>query len=237
MSELVVALDVPGPDEAERMVDELYEFDLIFKIGLEPLLGYGDRLLAYCAARDVRCCIDAKLHDIPRTVAAAMAQIVRPCVRMVTVHALGGTAMLRAAVDAARARAEDLGIAEPLVFAVTVLTSLDQGDLAALGIAGTVSESALRLAALARDAGCAGVVCAAAEVRAIKAAFGDDLLTLVPGIRPAGAEPGDQRRASTPAGAIAAGADYLVVGRPIASAADRRAATAAILDAMTLQPR
>ena len=115
MARLVVALDVSGPEEAERLVDELYELDPIFKIGLEALYGYGDRLFAYFAARDVRYFVDAKLHDIPNTVARAMRQLVRPGAHIVNVHALGGDEMMRAAVEAARERADELGTTPPLV--------------------------------------------------------------------------------------------------------------------------
>src|SRR5580704_19087099 len=104
MAQLVVALDVPGPDEAEQLIDRLYELDIIAKIGLEALCGYPERILSYCESRDVRTFIDAKLHDIPRTVAAAVAHLVRPNVRLVNVHALGGLDMMRAAVDAAGER-------------------------------------------------------------------------------------------------------------------------------------
>lgn len=236
MSRLVVALDVDTFALAEPIVDELYELDVIFKIGLESLLAYPEQILRYCEMRDVRCCIDAKIHDIPRTAAAAAAAVVSPIVRMMTVHALGGTAMMRAAVESVRARASELEMQPPLVFAVTLLTSHSDEDVADIGLEGSPLESVLRLASLARDAGCSGVVCSPREVRELKAVFGDDLLTLVPGVRPAGAERDDQQRAATPAQAVAAGADYLVVGRPIVLARDRRAAARSILREMALQP-
>jgi orotidine-5'-phosphate decarboxylase len=218
MSRLVVALDLPTANQAEAAIDELYDLDLHFKIGLESLFGYPERILSYCEARDVRCCIDAKLHDIPRTVAAAARNLVHPFVRMITVHASGGAAMMRAAVESVAQRARELDMRPPQVFGVTVLTSMAH------------DAEVMRLATLARDAGCNGIVCSAREVREVKSFFGDDFLTLVPGIRPAGIAAGDQRRTATPAEAAAAGADYLVVGRPILDAPDRRAAAAAILD-------
>ncbi len=229
MSRLVVALDVPEPEEAERTVDELYDFDVIFKIGLESLLGYADRILGYCEARDVRYCVDAKLHDIPRTVGAAARQLVAPAMRMLTVHALGGVEMMRAAADGVRERADALGVQAPHVFAVTLLTSVADDCIAALGLSGSPKENVMRLASLARDAGCSGVVCSPREVREIKAVFGDDLLALVPGVRPVGSASRDQQRVGTPGEAAARGADYIVVGRPILEAPDRRAAAAAIL--------
>jgi len=232
MARLVVALDVSGPEEAERLVDELYELDPIFKIGLEALYGYGDRLFAYFAARDVRYFVDAKLHDIPNTVARAMRQLVRPGAHIVNVHALGGDEMMRAAVEAARERADELGTTPPHVFAVTILTSVGAEDLRELGLSGGPGENAIRLAALARDAGCTGVVCSAHEARDLKTFFGHDFLALTPGIRPAGSAHGDQKRVMTPAEAVAAGSDYLVVGRPITAAANPLEAAKGILEEM-----
>ncbi len=232
MSRLIVALDVPQPERAEALIDALYELDPIFKIGLEALFGYGERILAACAARDVRTFLDAKLHDIPRTVAAAMRALVRPNAHIVTVHAQGGHEMMRAAVEAAQARAAELGTTAPLVFAVTLLTSIAPEDLNELGLRGGTGENVTRLAALARDAGCAGVVCSAHEARDLKHFFGEDFLALTPGIRPRGEAHGDQKRVTTPADAVAAGADYLVVGRPITEAPDPLAAARAILDEM-----
>src|SRR5579862_1668401 len=129
MAQLIVALDVPSAERAEELVDELYDLDLIVKVGLEALFGYAQRILAYCEARDVRTFIDAKLHDIPRTVAAACGQLVRPNVHIINVHALGGLEMMRAAVDAANERAAELGVEPPHVMAVTLLTSIAPEDL------------------------------------------------------------------------------------------------------------
>jgi orotidine-5'-phosphate decarboxylase len=235
VAQLIVALDVPDAEQAERLVDRLYELDVIVKIGLEALFGYPERILSYCEARDVRTFVDAKLHDIPRTVAAAVAHLVRPNVRLVNVHALGGLDMMRAAVDAAGERAAELGINPPHVFAVTLLTSIAPEDLNELGLQGGAGENAIRLAALARDAGCAGVVCSAHEVRDLKRFFGDDFLTLTPGIRPTGSAHADQKRVTTPAQAVAAGSDYLVVGRPIVQAEDPVGAVKAILEEMTVR--
>jgi orotidine-5'-phosphate decarboxylase len=234
MAQLIVALDVPSAEQAERLVDRLYDLDVIVKVGLEALSGYPERILSYCEARDVRVFVDAKLHDIPRTVAAAMVHLVRPNVRLVNVHALGGLDMMRAAVDAAGERAVELGVSPPHVLAVTLLTSIAPEDLNELGLQGGPGENAIRLAALARDAGCSGVVCSAHEVRDLKRFFGDDFLTLTPGIRPLGSVHGDQKRVTTPAQAVAAGADYLVVGRPVVDAEDPVAAVKAILEEMTV---
>lgn len=231
-AQLVVALDFPDAARAEALVEALYDFDLIFKVGMESLYGYGERLFAYLESRDVRHFIDAKVHDIPRTASAAIRQLVRHGTHIVNVHALGGAVMMRACADAAQERAEDLQMTPPYVFAVTILTSMGEEDLQQVGLHGNAAENAMRLAELARDSGCAGVVCSAHEAAAIKARLGGEFLTLTPGIRPAGAEAGDQRRVTTPAAAVLAGADYLVVGRPITEADDPYAAAKAILEEM-----
>ncbi|HET9097282.1 MAG TPA: orotidine-5'-phosphate decarboxylase [Candidatus Baltobacteraceae bacterium] len=232
MAQLVVALDVEQPDDAERLIDELYELDLVYKVGMEPLYGYGERVFSYMEARDVRHFVDAKLHDIPRTVAAGVKQLVRYGTHIIDIHALGGAEMMRAAVLAANERADELGMTRPHVLAVTVLTSMSERDLLDVGLGGDPLENVVRLARLAKDAGCAGVVCSAHESRDIKEMLGRDFLTLTPGIRPAGAAHGDQKRVTTPADAVRAGADYLVVGRPITQAPDALAAAKAILDEM-----
>lgn len=235
MAQLIVALDVPSAERAEALVDQLYELDVIVKVGLEALCGYPQRILAYCEARDVRTFIDAKLHDIPRTVGAACRQLVRPNVHLINVHALGGLEMMRAAVEAANERAAELGVTPPNVLAVTLLTSIAPEDLNELGFQGGPGENAIRLAALARDAGCAGVVCSAHEVRDLKRFFGDDFLTLTPGIRPTGTAHADQKRVTTPADAVAAGSDYIVVGRPIVEAPDPVEAAKEILEQMSVR--
>jgi orotidine-5'-phosphate decarboxylase len=232
VAQLIVALDVPNASEAERLIDQLYELDVIFKIGLESLMGYPEQIFSYCEARDVRFFVDAKLHDIPRTVGAAIRQLVRPGAHIINVHALGGDAMMRAAVENAYERADELGLSRPHIFAVTILTSHSAAELPELGFQGGPGENAVRLSALARDAGCSGVVCSAHEVKDLKRFFGNEFLTLTPGIRPAGTAHGDQARVMTPAQAVAAGADYLVVGRPITETSDPLAAARAVLDEM-----
>jgi len=235
-AQLIVALDVDEAALAERLIDELYELDLIFKIGMESLYGYGERIFSYLQARDVRYFVDAKLHDIPRTVAAAIKQLTRPGAHIINVHALGGDEMMRAAVEAANERAAELGMTPPHIFAVTILTSIAAEELRELGLQGGPGENVTRLAALARDAGCTGVVCSAQEARDLKTFFGQDFLALTPGIRPAGTSHGDQKRVMTPAAAVEAGADYLVVGRPITESANRLEAARAILDEMRGAP-
>jgi orotidine-5'-phosphate decarboxylase len=230
---LVVAIDVPTFVRAERLIEALSGTDVTFKVGYEALYGYGPELLKLLEARDAAYMLDVKLHDIPRTVHAAVQALVRPGVALLTVHALGGTEMLAAAAEAAAERAAELGIDVPRVLAITILTSHAPGDLAALGLAGAPAENALRLAALARDAHCAGVVCPVAEVAGLKSSFGEKFLALCPGIRPGGSAHGDQRRVATPREARAAGADYIVVGRPIVEDTDPAAAAQTILAELT----
>ncbi len=231
-AQLIVALDVPEAQHAEQLVDELYELDVIFKVGMEAFFGYGGRILDYLESRDVRHFMDLKLFDIPRTVAAAVKQIVRHGTHIVNVHALGGNDMMRAAVDAAYERAAELGMTPPHVFAVTVLTSIGAEEFNELGLQGGPAENAMRLSALARDAGCDGVICGAHEVQDLKRFFGEDFLTLTPGVRPSGTAHADQKRVSTPAQAVRAGSDYVVVGRPIIEADHPLHAARAILDEM-----
>jgi len=232
MSRLIVALDVPHFGVAIDLVDRLSPLGVWFKVGYEPLFGYGDTLRAALEDRNVNVFLDPKLHDIPRTVEAAVRSLVRPGVRIITVHALGGNDMLAAAVGAAETRAHELGIPPPQIFAVTLLTSIAPEDLGELGLIGGPGENVMRLGALARDARCAGVVCSPHEVADLKAYFGSAFAALCPGIRPSGAAHGDQKRVATPRSAVEAGADYLVVGRPIVEAEDPVAATRAILEEM-----
>jgi orotidine-5'-phosphate decarboxylase len=234
---LIVALDVDTLDAATSLVERLAPLGVWFKVGYEPLFGYGEAIRAKLAALGVDVFLDAKLHDIPRTVEAAVRTLVRPGVRILSVHALGGNEMMLAAVAGAKERAYELQIEVPKIFAVTLLTSIAPEDLCEVGLLGGSGENVMRLAALARDARCSGVICSAHEVSDLKAYFGAEFQTLCPGIRPAGSAHGDQKRVATPSSAIAAGADYLVVGRPIVEAADPVAAARAILAEMELAAR
>jgi orotidine-5'-phosphate decarboxylase len=229
---LIVALDAPDYARADALIGELAPLGVMFKVGIESLFSYGDAIRRRLETLGGGYFVDAKLHDIPRTVAAAMRALVRPGVRIVNVHALGGGEMMCAAVEAAEDRAAELGIAPPEVFAVTILTSIAAEDLRELGLSGGPGENAIRLAALARDARCTGVVCSPHEVRDVKAFFGAEFAALTPGIRPSGSALDDQRRAATPREAVEAGADYLVVGRPITGADDPAAAAAGVLAEM-----
>ena len=229
---LIVALDVASLEGALALVEQLRDLDAIFKIGYESLFGYGEAIRAKLEALGAPTFVDAKLHDIPRTVDAAMRALVRPSVEIITVHAQGGNDMMVAAVAAAAERARELGIAPPKIFAVTILTSIAPEELLELGLHGGPGENVMRLAALARDARCDGVVCSAHEVPDLKAFFGGGFLALCGGIRPTGSVHGDQKRVATPRSAVEAGADFLVVGRPITEARDPVAAARAILAEM-----
>ena len=226
---LVTAIDVPTIDRARALIDTLSGINLMFKVGYEAFYGYGTELLPLLEAREAAYMLDLKLHDIPRTVHAGVRAVVRPGVELITVHALGGAEMLALAVEAAEERAAELSMEPPKILAITILTSIADEDLNELGLQGGSGENAIRLAALARDARCSGVVCSAAEVADLKSYFGSEFLALCPGIRPGGSAHGDQRRTATPREAQAAGADYIVVGRPIVDDADPAAAARAIL--------
>lgn len=227
---LVVALDVPTFERAERLIASLGGLDVMYKVGFEAYFAYGPALVGWLEKQGAAYVLDLKLHDIPRTVHAAVRAVTRPGVALLTVHALGGAGMLEAAVEAAEERAAELGIDPPGILAVTILTSVGAEDLNELGLQGGPGENAIRLGALARDARCAGVVCSVAEVAELKGFFGSEFLTLCPGIRPRGNAHGDQKRVATPREAQLAGADYIVVGRPIVDDAKPADAARAILD-------
>jgi orotidine-5'-phosphate decarboxylase len=221
---LIVALDVDSPEAARALIERLRGRVGAFKIGKELFVAAGPELARAVVQSGARVFLDLKFHDIPNTVAGAVRAAAAHGVWMVNVHAAGGPAMCRAAAEAA-AKAGSL---RPLVIAVTVLTSLDENDLAAVGLQGPPREAARRLAKLAKDAGLDGVVASAQEAAAIKELCGPEFLVVTPGIRPAGEAVGDQKRVMTPAAAIAAGSDYLVIGRPITQAPDPAAAAEAI---------
>jgi orotidine-5'-phosphate decarboxylase len=225
---LIVALDYPGAAEALELVDQLEGLVRWFKIGLELYVAEGNNVIEQVLTRGYSVFLDLKFHDIPNTVAGAVRLAAKTGADMLTVHTSGGPAMLAAAHEAAGSTLRLLG--------VTVLTSVDREQLHATGVPASPSEQVSRLAAMAYAAGIRGFVASAEEVASLRAAHRDATL-VIPGIRPAGAVIGDQRRVATPASAIAAGADYLVVGRPITQAADPAAAAQAILDEIaTVKP-
>jgi orotidine-5'-phosphate decarboxylase len=199
----------------------------MFKVGNQLFTAEGPRAVTKLADLGFDIFLDLKFHDIPNTVAHAVAAVVRlPRVRLMTLHAAGGLAMMRAAREAAGAGAKKN---RPALLAVTVLTSFNEATLREIGMEGSLGSRVVALARLARMAGMDGVVCSALEAPAVRRELGADFKILVPGVRPASAATNDQSRIATPGDAVRAGADYLVVGRPITAAADPRAAARAIV--------
>jgi orotidine-5'-phosphate decarboxylase len=217
---LIVALDVSSVAEAEAMIVRLGNSVSFYKIGYQLAFAGGVDFAQALAGTGKQIFLDLKLHDIGNTVARGVESVARMGVKFLTVHAYPQT--MHAAVDAAG----DSGLR---ILAVTVLTSYDDADLAAAGYDFTVPELVAERAAQARDIGVDGLVCSAEEAANLRSVVGQGMVLVTPGIRPAGAEAGDQKRVMTPAAAIRAGADYLVVGRPIVAAADPKAAAEAIV--------
>lgn len=226
---ILVAIDTPDVDRASVLATSLSDTVGGIKLGLEFFNAHGPQGIGTVAGDGGNLFLDLKYHDISNTVAGAVRAAVSLRPMILNVHAAGGAAMMHAARDAAEQESARLGIRRPLVIAVTVLTSLDDGDLAATGQQGSASAQVVRLAALAQECGLDGVVCSPLEIGAIRAACGEDFTLVVPGIRPAGVAAGDQKRTMTPREAVAAGADWLVIGRPITGASDPVAAAREIL--------
>jgi orotidine-5'-phosphate decarboxylase len=225
---IFVGLDTPDVDKAARIAKSLVGTVGGVKIGKELFTASGPEGVRK-AAGGAPLFLDLKFHDIPNTVAGAVRAAVRLQPRILNVHASGGRAMMTAAAEAAGEAAESLGIARPKVIGVTVLTSLDDKDLEEVGQRGPAGDQAERLARLAQASGLDGVVCSPREIARLRQACGPDFLLVVPGIRPAWSAAGDQKRIMTPQEAIAAGADHIVIGRPIAAAEDPLAAARRIV--------
>jgi len=223
-SRIVFPLDVPDLSAARDWVARLRGQVGVFKVGLELFTAHGPAAVEAVHAADADCFLDLKLHDIPATMAGAVRSAAALGVRYLTVHASAGTDALAQAAGAA----EEAGRGRLTLLGVTVLTSLDGNDLDAIGLAGPPADAVSRLGRLAADAGVRGLVCSPLEVAGLRRALGDGMTLVVPGVRPAGADRGDQRRTATPGEAVRAGADLLVVGRPIRNADDPVAAAAAI---------
>ncbi len=221
---LIVALDVSSATQARQIVQSIGESASTYKVGKQLFTAEGPQIVRDLVASGRKVFLDLKFHDIPNTVAGAVSEAAKLGVSMLTVHASGGSKMLKAAADSAAQSP-----AKPLVLAVTVLTSLSDADLAEVGISGHVQTQVLRLGSVARAAGCGGLVASAQEARQLRRELGTDFAIVTPGVRPAGTAIGDQARVLTPKEAIAAGATYLVVGRPILESPDPAQAAAAIV--------
>ena len=221
---LIVALDVSSAAAAQKIVAAVGGSALTYKVGMQLYTAEGPRVVSDLIASGRRVFLDLKYHDIPNTVCLAVREAAQLGVSMLTVHASGGGKMLKAATEAAQMVNPSL-----MVLAVTVLTSMGDQDLERIGVRGQVVDQVLRLAALAIANGCAGVVASAQEASDLRSELGADFTIVTPGVRPAGAGHGDQVRVVTPAEAIAAGANYIVVGRPITEAADPGSEARAIL--------
>jgi orotidine-5'-phosphate decarboxylase len=231
-SNLIVALDFDSLPTAVKFARQIAALVGMFKIGSQLFTAAGPAAIKEIAALDVGIFLDLKFHDIPNTIAGAvLCAASMPGIQLLNVHALGGSAMLKAAVQAISAGVA-MGADRPRLLAVTVLTSMDDKTLHEVGIAGPTAERVTKLALLAKGAGVDGVVASIQEARAIREACGREFLIVTPGVRPddKSSRQDDQARTATPTEAIAAGADFIVVGRPILAAADPRAAIAAIVD-------
>jgi len=224
---LIVALDVASASAAQKIVADVGDSAFTYKVGMQLFTAEGPRLVRDLVASGRRVFLDLKYHDIPNTVSAAVRAAAGLGVSMLTVHASGGSKMLRAASEAARSANPAL-----VVLAVTVLTSMDDEDLEKVGVQTRMADQVLRLTSLALAQGCRGVVTSPLEASLLRSELGKDFAIVTPGVRPAGSQAGDQARFATPAEAIAAGATHIVVGRPITAAADPGAEATAILDQM-----
>jgi len=213
---IYVALDTADLQAALALAKQVRPHAGGLKVGLEFVSAHGPEGVKAIVALGLPVFLDVKLHDIPTTVAGAVRALAGLGVKIINIHAAGGTAMMQAAKEAAGGRAK--------IIAVTILTSLDDADLAAVGYAATSQQQVVKMARLAKDAGLDGVVCSAHDLAVVRAACGPDFLTVVPGSRPAGSDVNDQKRFMTPPDARAAGADILILGRPVTHAADPRGA-------------
>lgn len=226
---IIIALDVEELEKAASLVGLLQNHVGAFKIGKQLFTRCGPEVLQMIHRQGGRVFLDLKFHDIPTTVAKASCEAARHGIFMFNMHALGGPAMMRQAVDEVSRLTREQHLPRPIMLAVTVLTSMGQQDLQALGITIPLNELVIRLARSAREAGMDGVVASAQETEMIKKECGKQFLVVTPGIRPASAQAHDQKRTMTPAQAVRVGADYIVVGRPVTEAPDPLAAVKSII--------
>ena len=217
---LIVALDLADPEKARSLATLLAPEVGMLKVGKQLFVNAGPDIVRMIHDLGGEVFLDLKFHDIPNTVASAAVEAARLGVRLFNIHVSGGREMMRQTAAAVEEVCGNEGLRRPSVLGVTVLTSLDGPDLEALGMQGDVRTQVVRMAGMAQEAGLAGVVCSAQEAQEIRAACGEAFLLVTPGIRPAGQQAGDQKRVMTPGDAVAAGIDYIVVGRPITGADD-----------------
>jgi orotidine-5'-phosphate decarboxylase len=236
VSKICVALDVPNAKTALTLASQLRDHVGMFKVGLQLYTSEGPGIIRSLRDLGVEVFLDLKFHDIPNTVAGAASSITPFGVSIFNVHASGGVEMMKAALKASRETAATAGIEPPRIIAITVLTSFDELTYQQTVLSSQcMSEQVPHFARLTQQAGLAGVVASPQEIGAIRSACGKAFLIVTPGIRPSGADVGDQKRVSTPCGAILAGADMLVIGRPITSAADpERAAEGIVSELQTV---
>ncbi len=226
-SKIIVALDYPAADAAIALAHQLDPARCRLKIGKELFTRSGPKVVETLGKQGFDIFLDLKYHDIPNTVAKACAAAADLGVWMMNVHTLGGGAMMTAAREAIGSASD-----RPTLIGVTLLTSMDQHTFDQIGLQGTITETVLRLADLAKDSGLDGVVCSAQEASQLRAQHGDDFQLITPGIRPANSDQGDQHRTMTPAQALAVGSSYLVIGRPITAAENPMAALHAIEESL-----
>lgn len=229
---LIVALDVRSLEEAKKLVETLGETVNFYKVGMELFYRVGSSVLRYLTAQGKEVFLDLKLHDIPNTVAEGLCSLMDEKVSLLNVHASGGYTMMKTAAKRLKEEATRRGISAPRIIAVTVLTSLGEAEWREMGQTEPIAEKVVRLAKLAQRAGLDGVVASPQEAAAIRRACGNDFIIVTPGIRPLEATPDDQSRVASPAEALRNGATHLVVGRPIRTADNPRAAAQVILEEM-----
>ena len=228
--QLIIALDHPDAEAARSLVERLGSDASTYKVGLELFVAEGPAFVEELVSYGKRIFLDLKFHDIPNTVAGAVRSAVKVGAWMVNVHAAGGAEMMRRAAGAARDAASACNRPTPLVIGVTMLTSADAGQLAELGDNGSIEDRVLKMAHLAAEAGLDGVVCSGHEAARVRQEIGDAFMIVTPGVRTKNATFDDQKRVMTPGESITAGANFLVVGRPISRAADPAEAFREIVD-------
>ena len=229
---IIAALDVPTPDQAHSLIDQIGTQIGAFKVGMELFTAGGPEIIRRIRAQKADVFLDLKFHDIPNTVAKAVASAVRLDVQMLTIHTHGGSTMMKAAEIAAQETASQLDKAPPLVLGVSVLTSMDQTDLEEIGIRDTVADQVEKVVELGTTAGLRGFVCSPLEIERLRTIIPPETKLVTPGIRMATDAKGDQKRTKSPAEALQSGADYLVIGRPIYGAPNPSDALKRILESI-----